>query len=141
MSVQLKFGTRCCFMKRLKTRTLKDLQPLIKEGNYRIGPHAVKHAHCEGFTERDIYAALLYGKELVRYKEDQRLLVLGYIHVSPQVKIPLHVVAEYKQFRQVDVVTAFIPKEAHRVVSRERLAEILRYDRHKVKARVVGLNS
>ncbi len=124
--------------KRPKVRTLTDLQPLVQAGNYRVCSHAARHAACEGFTEKDIVAALLYGRELLRYVQDERLLVLGFIQPSPTVRIPLHVVAEYAKPRWVDVVTAFIPAEAHRVVSRARLAELLRYDREDRKVRRVG---
>ncbi len=126
-------------MNRPKLRTLEDLRPLVRTGRYRVGPHAVRHATCEGFTEPDIVQAVLYGKELLRYTEDQRLLALGYIHPSPQVTIPLHVVLEYAKPRWVDVVTAFIPLEAHRVVSRSRLAEMLRHDRHEPRVQFLGL--
>lgn len=123
---------------RLRKRTLGDLQPLVKDGRYRIGPHANKHATCEGFTEKDILATVLYGRELMRYVQDERLLVLGFIRPSPEVHIPLHVVLDYSTPRWVDVVTAFIPLEPHRVVSRARLAEALRYDRHVPASRWVG---
>ena len=123
---------------RLRKRTLSDLQPLVRDGRYRIGPHASKHATCEGFTEQDILAAVYYGRELMRYVQDERLLVLGFIRPSPEVHIPLHVVLEYSTPRWVDVVTAFIPMEPHRVVSRTRLAEALRYDRHVPASRWVG---
>lgn len=116
-------GTR-----RPRVRTLSELRPLVRGGHYRIGPHALRHASCEGFSEKDIVAAALYGQELVRYLEDERLLALGYICPSPDVKIPLHVVLEYRRTRWVDVVTAYIPERAHRAVSRTRLAEMLRYD-------------
>lgn len=125
-------------MNRPKVRTLEELRPHIRAGRYRIGAHATKHAYCEGFTERDIIAALLYGKELLRYCQDARLLALGYIHPSPTVQIPLHVVVEYAKPRWVDIVTAFIPREAHRVISRARLAEMLRHDQHEVTSRLVG---
>ncbi len=125
--------------RRPRVRTLPDLRPLVREGRYRICPHASRHAACEGFTERDIVAVLLYGRELLRYLEDERLLALGFIHPSPEVAIPLHVVAEYKKPRWVDIVTAYIPEEAHRVVSRARLAEMLRYDRHAHRHRGDGL--
>ena len=115
--------------KRLRTRTLPDLQPLVQEGRYRVGPHAFRHASCEGFAEKDIIAAALYGRELVRYLQDERLLALGYICPSPEVRIPLHVVLEYSRPRWVDIVTAYIPDQAHRAISRARLAELLRYDK------------
>lgn len=125
-------------MKRPRVRTLEELRPLIREGRYRIGPHASRHATCEGFAEQDILAVALYGKELLRYLEDERLLILGYIHPSPSVAIPLHVVLEYAKPRWVDVVTAFIPSQAHRVVSRARLAEMLRHDRDEPRSQQVG---
>ena len=124
--------------KRIRKRTLEDLRPLVRKGAYRVGPHANRHAQCEGFFERDMVAAVLYGKELLRYTEDERLLVLGFIRPSPVVEIPLHVVLEYAQPRRVDMVTAFIPKDAHRAVSRTRLAELLRYDRHTPRVETVG---
>ena len=114
---------------RPRVRSLPDLVPLVRQGRYRIGNHAVRHATCEGFTEHDIVHTVLFGRELMRYLEDERLLVLGYLPVSAEVRIPLHVVLEYRTHRWVDVVTAFIPDDPHRVVSRARLAEWLRYDR------------
>jgi hypothetical protein len=126
--------------KKPKIRSLEDLRPLILEGQYRIGPHAFRHSMCEGFTEQDMVGSLLYGRELLRYTQDQRLLVLGYIHPSPSVKIPLHVVADYAKQKWVDIVTAFIPQEAHQITSRARLAEMLRYDRHEPREERVGPN-
>lgn len=115
--------------KRPRVRTLAELKPLIRQGHYRLGAHATKHAACEGFSESDMIAAVLFGRELLRYFEDERLLVLGYVCPSARVRIPLHVVLEYARPKWVDIVTAFIPQEPHRVVSRARLAEMLRYDR------------
>ena len=111
---------------------------MVRAGRYRVGSHATKHATCEGFTEEDIVATVIYGKELLRYTQDERLLALGYICPSPDVRIPLHVVLEYAKPRWVDVVTAFIPQEAHRVMSRSRLAHLLRHDRHESRVRIVG---
>ncbi len=121
-----------------KIRTLEDLRPLIKEGKYRIGPHAHNHALSEGFNESDMVGSILYGKELMRYVLDERILVLGQISPSPTVKIPLHVVLEYSKPRWVDIVTAFVPKRPHRPVSRGRLAEMLRYDKHEPELKIMG---
>jgi hypothetical protein len=118
---------------RPRVRTLVELRPLIREGRYRIASHATRHAACEGFTERDMVAAALYGRELLRYTQDERMLVLGYIRPSSAVTIPLHVVLEYAKPRWVDIVTAFIPEKPHQVMSRARLAQFLRYDRHDVE--------
>lgn len=98
----------------------------MRDGRYRLGPHASRHAIAEGFTERDVVMTLLHGRELARYLDDRRLLVLGWLPAGRQVRLPLHVVAEYGRPRWVDVVTAFIPRDPHRVVSRRRLALMLR---------------
>jgi hypothetical protein len=121
-----------------KQRSLAELRPLVRQGHYRIARHAVRHASCEGFTERDIVATVLYGRELMRYPLDERLLGLGWLPGSAAVKIPLHVVLEYRKQRWVDVVTAFIPENPHRVISRVRLAEALRYDGHEPEVRLIG---
>ncbi len=112
----------------MKLRRLSDLVPYLREGRYRLGPHVARHMRAEGFTELDVVRALEYGRELAVYPEDARMLVLGYIVVSPRLKLPLHVVVEYRKPRFVDVVTAFIPREPHRVYSRARLALLLRFD-------------
>ncbi len=112
----------------MKLRRLSDLVPYVREGRYRIGPHVARHMRAEGFTELDVVRAIEYGRELAVYPEDARMLVLGYIVVSPRLKLPLHVVLEYRKPRFVDIVTAFIPKDPHRVYSRARLALLVRFD-------------
>jgi hypothetical protein len=107
-------------------RSLEELRPFVRDGRYRLGPHATRHAIAEGFTERDVVMTLLHGRELARYLDDRRLLVLGWLPAGRHVRLPLHVVAEYGRPRWVDVVTAFIPRDPHRVVSRRRLALMLR---------------
>ncbi len=121
-----------------RRRVLDDLRPLVRDGRYRLARHAVRHAAAEGFTERDIVATVLHGRELVRYVEDERLLVLGWLPVSAEVKLPLHVVLEFARPRFVDVVTAFIPRDPHRPLSRSRLAEVVRWDGHEPQAELHG---
>lgn len=123
---------------RPRRRELVDLRPLVREGRYRVCRHASRHAAAEGFTERDIVATVLHGRELVRYLEDERLLVLGWLPVSAEVKLPLHVVLEFSKPRFVEVITAFIPTDPHRAISRSRLAEVLRWDGHQPVAELHG---
>lgn len=111
-----------------KIRRLEELLPHLKEGRYRIGPHVAKHMIQEGFTELDVLQAVEWGRELAVYAEDERMLVLGYMVIPPRLKLPLHVVLEYKNPRWVDVVTAFIPREPHRIYSRARVAALVRFD-------------
>lgn len=121
-----------------KRRTIEELRRLVRSGRYAIKPHAVRHAIAEGFTERDIIAAVMFGRTLAVYPLDERMLVLGYISLPRRIRIPLHVVLEYSETAFVDVVTAFIPAEPYRVVSRARLAVLLKHCRAEVKAEVVG---
>lgn len=121
----------------MKRRTLEEFHPLLWDGRYTIKPHAVRHAIAEGFTETDIVRTLEHGRELAVYPEDSRMLVLGYISVSPQLKIPLHVVLDYSPHRWLDVVTAFIPENPYRVMSRERVAILLSRHGEATRERVV----
>ena len=118
-------------------RTLDELRPLIWEGRYAVKSHAARHAIAEGFTEVDIVRTLETGRELAIYPEDGRMLVLGYITVG-QLRIPLHVVVDYSGYRWLDVVTAFIPDNPYRVMSRERVAILVQNDRGTVRERQVG---
>ena len=112
-------------------RRLEDLQDLIWGGRYSVKLHAAQHARAEGFTEADIVETLLNGRELAVYPQDQRMLLLGYINVSKYLKIPLHVVVDYSPYRWVDVVTAYIPDQPYRVISRERVAILIsNHDRY-----------
>ena len=121
-----------------KRRTIEELRRLVRSGRYAIKTHAVRHAIAEGFTERDIIAAVMFGRTLAVYPLDERMLILGYISLNRRIRIPLHVVLEYSETSFVDVVTAFIPANPHHVVSRARLAVLLKQCRHEVKAEVVG---
>jgi hypothetical protein len=116
----------------MRRSSLTDLQDLVWQGRYSIKSHAARHARAEGFTEADIVQTLEYGRELAVYPEDCRMLVLGYISVSPQLRIPLHVVVDYSPYRWVDVVTAYIPDQPYRVVSRERVAILVSDDRERM---------
>jgi hypothetical protein len=117
-------------------RSLIDLQDLIWAGRYSIKPHAARHAISEGFTEADIVATLEHGREIAVYPEDSRMLILGYICVST-IKIPLHVVVDYSLYRWLDVVTAFIPENPYRVISRERVAILVSKDREEAREHLI----
>lgn len=115
-------------VRRPRIRRLSELLPLVREGRYRIGPHVAKHMLQEGFIEHDVLQAIEWGRELAVYPEESRMLVLGYMVFPPQLRLPLHVVLEYRENRWVDIVTAFIPKKPHEVYSRARIVAILCFD-------------
>jgi hypothetical protein len=116
----------------MRRASLIDLQELLWHGRYAVKSHAARHARSEGFTETDMVSVLENGRELAVYPEDSRMLVLGYISFSPQLHIPLHVVVDYSGYRWLDIVTAYIPDQPYRVVSRERVAILVSEDRERL---------
>ncbi|MFC4452486.1 hypothetical protein [Deinococcus sonorensis] len=115
------------------------LRELVYDGQYHICPHAVGHARAEGFLEHDIVGVMVAGRVKAVYPEERRWLVCGYFE-SGGIRLPLHVVVQlHEEGPQrrgfLDVVTAFIPKHPHHIISRARLAVMLRWDDQQVQAR------
>ena len=110
------------------------LRDAVYDGKYHICSHAVQHARAEGFLEHDIMHVLLAGRVRAVYPEDRRWLVCGWFE-SCGVALPLHVVVEHAPGGHIDVVTAFVPKHPHHLISRARLAVMLRYDDEQIRAR------
>lgn len=114
------------------------LREAVLDGRFAIKSHAREHARGEGFLEHDILGVLMSGRVRAVYIHENRWLVAGYFH-SLGVKLPLHVVVE-PHSDGFDVVTAFVPKHPHDILSRQRMAVMLRYDREEVAGRraIVG---
>jgi len=110
------------------------LRDSVYDGKYHICPHAVQHARAEGFLEHDIIHVLLAGRVRAVYPIERRWLVCGWFE-SCGVALPLHVVVEHGPGGHIDVVTAFVPKHPHHVISRARLAVMLRYDDEQIRTR------
>ena len=120
------------------TRAHQKLRDLVFDARYDVRPHAIGHARAEGFLEHDIVAVLVSGRVRAVYPQDRRLLVCGYFEAHGYT-LPLHVVVELgEQNDWLDVVTAFVPKHPHHVVSRARLALMLRWDQEQVRSRVAS---
>lgn len=119
------------------SRAHQRLRDLVFEGDYDIKSHATQHARAEGFLEQDIIYVLDTGRVRAVYPEDRRMLVCGYFEAHG-FTLPLHVVVEMHGDGQwMDIVTAFVPKHPHHVVSRSRLALMLRWDQQKTETKVV----
>lgn len=115
-------------------RAHAKLRDAVYDSRYHICPHAIQHARAEGFLEHDIMHVLLAGRVRAVYPEDHRWLVCGYFEAH-RVKLPLHVVVQHYRDGHVDIVTAFVPKQPHHIISRARLAVMLRYDDEQVRSR------
>ncbi len=110
------------------------LRDAVYDGRYTVCPHAIGHARAEGFLEHDIMNVLLSGRVRAVYPEDHRWLVCGRYEACG-VSVPLHVVVQHHRDGHIDIVTAFVPKHPHHVISRARLAVMLRYDEGQIQAR------
>ncbi|EYB69772.1 hypothetical protein DEIPH_ctg002orf0104 [Deinococcus phoenicis] len=113
------------------------LRDAVYDGKYTLCPHAIGHARAEGFLEHDIIQVLVAGRVRAVYPEDRRWLVCGYFEACG-VALPLHAVVEHQRDGHIDVVTAFVPKHPHHIISRARLAVMLRYDDEKIRARTAA---
>ncbi|WP_189069352.1 DUF4258 domain-containing protein [Deinococcus radiotolerans] len=116
------------------------LRDAVYDGHYHLCPHAIGHARAEGFLEHDVLNVLLTGRVRAVYTQERRWLVCGYFEACG-VALPLHVVAEPHRDGHVDIVTAFVPKHPHHIISRARLAVMLRYDDEQVRARTAHAGS
>lgn len=126
----------------LLSRAHARLREAVYEAHYQLCPHAVGHARAEGFLEHDIIQVLLSGRVRAVYPEEKRWLVAGFFEAC-NVVLPLHVVVELSIIRTpagpldfLDVVTAFVPRHPHHIISRARLAVMLRYDDETIKHRL-----
>lgn len=94
---------------------LKRIQEAINKGNYALRPHTVTHMLSEGFDEDNIVEAIITGKILEHYTEEDRCLITGKFQISKQSRVPLHIVVDYwsetGEIEWVDIVTAYIPRK------------------------------
>lgn len=90
---------------------LEVIRKRVREGKYLFRSHAVVHALKEGFERRHIVDAVLQGKVIEDYPEEQRVLVCGTTMLTESASIYLHVVCEYSDDVFVEFVTAYLPDE------------------------------
>lgn len=83
----------------------------VRDGKYLVRSHAIIHALKEGFERRHIVDAVLKGKVIEEYRDDERVLVCGMTMLTENVSIYLHIVCEYSDDVYVEFVTAYIPDE------------------------------
>lgn len=85
------------------------LRKRIQRGEYLVKSHAVQHALKEGFDRRNMVEAVLNGKIIEVYPDENRALICGQPTVSENLKLYLHIVCEYADPVYVEFVTAYIP--------------------------------
>ncbi|MCP4612691.1 MAG: DUF4258 domain-containing protein [Planctomycetes bacterium] len=83
----------------------------VQSGHYLTRSHAILHALKEGFERKHIVEAVLTGKVIETYPDDERILICGRTTLSKNYTIYLHLVCEYADPIYVEFVTAYIPDE------------------------------
>ena len=71
----------------------------------------MQHALKEGFERKHMVEAVLNGKIIEEYPEEQRSLICGRVMLLDDIEVYLHVVCEYTDPLYVEFVTAHIPDE------------------------------
>jgi hypothetical protein len=87
---------------------IETIREQIRAGNYLIKSHAVQHALKEGFERKHMVEAILEGRIIEEYPDDQRAPICGRASIS-NVSLYLHVVCEYADPMYTEFVTAYIP--------------------------------
>ena len=90
---------------------IEHLRAQVENGNYLVKPHATLHALKEGFDELDMVDAILSGRIIEEYPDDQRVLICGKTNLSTTTTIYLHIVCEHRDPNYVEFITAYIPDE------------------------------
>ena len=90
---------------------IEAIRERVRAGNYLIKSHAVQHALKEGFERKHMVEAILEGRIIEEYPDDQRALVCGSTRIG-NVSLYLHVVCEYADPVYTEIVTAYIPDES-----------------------------
>ena len=88
---------------------IETIRERIRAGNYLVKSHAVQHAVKEGFDRQHMIEAILNGKVIEDYPDDQRLLICSQKVTLEDTSIYLHIVCEYVDPVYVELITAYIP--------------------------------
>lgn len=90
---------------------LQTIHQRVQNGVFLVKNHAILHAQKEGFQVKNMVEAILNGRIIETYPEDQRVLVCGRSTLLKSITVYLHVVCEYADPIYIEFVTAYIPDE------------------------------
>ena len=90
---------------------LQTIHDRVRNGSYLVKSHAILHAQKEGFQVKNMVEAVLNGRIIEAYPEDQRVLICGRSTLLENITVYLHVVCEYADPIYTEFVTAYIPDE------------------------------
>ena len=90
---------------------IATIRDRIQTGKFLVRSHAVQHALKEGFEQKHMVEAILNGRIIEEYPDNQRVLVCGQTNLMENLTIYLHAVCEHVDPIFVEIVTAYIPDE------------------------------
>jgi hypothetical protein len=70
---------------------LQTIRERVQNGDYLVKSHAILHAQKEGFQVKHMVEAILNGKVIEAYPEDQRVLICGRSTLLENIVVYLHV--------------------------------------------------
>ena len=86
---------------------IQDTQDLLELwSELRVSRHAMREAYKEGLQGKDIIYAIFKGKVIEHYPWRRRVLIVGPVTTAD---VPLHVVCDYTDAREIVAVTVYIP--------------------------------
>lgn len=97
---------------------IQDTQDLLELwSELRVSRHAMREAYKEGLQGKDIIYAIFKGKVIEHYPWRRRVLIAGPVTTAD---VPLHVVCDYTDAREIVAVTVYIPDRTQWVGSQNR---------------------
>lgn len=90
---------------------IEEIRQRVADGKYLIKLHAVRHALKEGFDRKNMVEAVMNGKIIEDYFDEQRCLVCGATKLTEKTMIYLHIICEYFDEEYIEFVTAYIPDD------------------------------
>lgn len=100
---------------------IREIQEMVKRGEYEISFHAEKERYAEDITISDLETAILNGEILEDYSDDPRgpsCLVLGYSQ-----NMAIHIVCGYTPIKWIRMVTVYMPRPPKWIDERTRGGE------------------
>lgn len=92
---------------------INAIKEYINNKRYSFRSHTVRHMIEEGFEEHHIIEALLSGKVLEEYSDEERKLILGFFNFTSETSCPPHVVVDYSDKDCLNIITAYIPQRPY----------------------------
>jgi hypothetical protein len=97
---------------------IHDTEELLeRRRTLRVSLHALREAYKEGLRGKDIIRAIFKGQVIERYPKRDRVLILGPVSKPG---LPLHVVCDYTDAKEIVAVTVYIPNRSEWAASAVR---------------------